>query len=70
MLEAVRLVQEEDKTITFAAKTAGVPRMTLNDRLRRIEQGLVDQPKLGRQQGRLCASCAILIKLTLIKLIK
>lgn len=52
MVEAVRLVQEEDYNIMSAAATINarkknpVPRMTLSDRLRSKEP--TDKPKLGR----------------------
>lgn len=56
MLEAVRLVREEEKTLTFAAacinhvKKNVVPRMTLSDRMKRMARGIMDKPALGRQQ--------------------
>ena len=58
LLEGVRLVKEERKTLTYAAecindiKKSPVPRMTLSDRLKRIDMGFMNQPKLGRQQVR------------------
>jgi hypothetical protein len=48
MQAAVHLVTVEGMTVTAAAKGAGVPRMTLSDRLRK--DAPTEDPKLGRPQ--------------------
>lgn len=48
MDEAVRLVREEGVSVAKAAKSAGVPRMTLTDRLGKPEP--TKTPTLGRPQ--------------------
>jgi transposase len=48
MQAAVHLVTVEGMTVTAAAKAAGVPRMTLSDRLRK--DAPTEDPKLGRPQ--------------------
>ena len=45
---AVRLVREEDYSVSQAAKEAGVPRMTLNDRINKPD--LAKTPKVRRPQ--------------------
>ncbi len=45
---AVKLVREEGYSVAQAAKTAGVPRMTLNDRINKPDPDRV--PKVGRPQ--------------------
>jgi hypothetical protein len=65
MLEAIRLVREEDFSCARACevindkKTNIVPRMSLNDRLRK---DLPTKPiPMGRPQVRYCANCAYTI---------
>jgi transposase len=48
MVEAVSLVRDHGMSVSAAAKEAGVPRMTLSDRIRKEEPS--KEPRLGRPQ--------------------
>jgi hypothetical protein len=48
MAQAVRLVMEDGYSVAAAAKETGVPRMTLNDRMKTVKP--VEDPKIGRPQ--------------------
>jgi transposase-like protein len=46
--QAVRLVREDGFSVAAAAEETGVPRMTLNDRMKTVKP--VEDPKIGRPQ--------------------
>jgi hypothetical protein len=61
MEKAVRLVREDNWSIMAAVKEAGVPRMTLGDRLKNFKNPM-EEPKVGRPQELLLEEEEAIVK--------